>query len=109
MQKIRSRYCRCAESFGTVGERLRRILYDNFSNASNGGYVWKLAVVLLFAKLIATIVCYGCAGRGGIFSPSLFFGGMCGAAVASFGSQFLDINESIALPWPWAAWDSGCH
>jgi CIC family chloride channel protein len=39
-------------------------------------------LILLAAKLIATIVCYGFGGCGGIFSPTLFLGAMCGLGVA---------------------------
>lgn len=68
--------------------------YDDLSLALTQGLLWKLAIALLVAKLIATIVCYGLGGCGGVFSPSLFFGGMCGVAVASFGNQFVALNES---------------
>ncbi len=43
---------------------------------------WQLAAVLLVAKFVATFSCYGFGGCGGIFSPTLFFGGMSGVAVA---------------------------
>ena len=43
---------------------------------------WKIAAVLLGGKLIATVACYGLGGCGGIFSPMLFLGGMCGIALA---------------------------
>jgi CIC family chloride channel protein len=38
--------------------------------------------VLLVTKFIATVSCYGFGGCGGIFSPTLFFGGMMGVLVA---------------------------
>jgi CIC family chloride channel protein len=68
--------------------------YDDLSLALTHGLVWKLAVTLLVAKLLATIACYGLGGSGGIFSPNLFFGGMCGVAVASFSNHFVALNES---------------
>ncbi len=68
--------------------------YDDLSLALEKGIVWKLALALLAAKLIATAACYGLGGCGGIFSPSLFFGGMCGGVVASLGSQFVALNDS---------------
>ena len=55
---------------------------------------WRLAALLLAGKLIATIACYGLGGCGGIFSPNLFFGGMCGAIVAGFGSHFMGLNQT---------------
>jgi CIC family chloride channel protein len=68
--------------------------YDDLSIALNNGLLWKLAVALLVAKLAATIACYGLGGCGGIFSPSLFFGGMCGVAVAGFSSHFVALSEA---------------
>jgi CIC family chloride channel protein len=38
------------------------------------------AVVLMFAKLIATSLTLGSGGSGGVFAPSLFIGAMMGAA-----------------------------
>lgn len=52
--------------------------YDDLSAGLAHQLPWKLAAVLLAAKLVATIACYGFGGCGGIFSPTLFFGGMCG-------------------------------
>ncbi len=52
--------------------------YDDLSAALTNQLGWRVAGVLLAAKLAATILCYGFGGCGGIFSPSLFFGGMCG-------------------------------
>ncbi|MDR3403842.1 MAG: chloride channel protein [Chthoniobacter sp.] len=68
--------------------------YDDLSAALTGGLLWKLAAALLVAKLLATISCYGLGGCGGVFSPSLFFGGMCGVAVAGFSNHFVALNES---------------
>jgi CIC family chloride channel protein len=56
--------------------------------------VWQLAAALLAGKLIATVACYGFGGCGGIFSPNLFFGGMCGAVVAGLGNHFLGLSQS---------------
>lgn len=68
--------------------------YEDLSLALAKGLAWKLALVLLAAKLLATIVCYGLGGCGGVFSPSLFFGGMCGVVVASLGGQFMAMNDA---------------
>jgi len=68
--------------------------YDDLSVALRQGLLWKVAAVLLVAKLIATIACYGLGGAGGIFSPHLFFGGMCGVAVAGLSNHFVALNES---------------
>jgi CIC family chloride channel protein len=62
--------------------------YDDLSTALNGNMVWHVAALLLVAKLAATAVCYGLGGCGGIFAPTLFFGGMAGAAIAA-GMNFV--------------------
>lgn len=56
--------------------------YDDLSSALAGDFGWQLATVLLVTKFIATFTCYGFGGCGGIFSPTLFFGGMIGMIVA---------------------------
>lgn len=68
--------------------------YDDLSDALNHGFAWRLAAILLIGKLIATISCYGFGGCGGIFSPNLFLGGMCGMIVAGLGGHFLRLNQS---------------
>lgn len=56
--------------------------YEDLSTALDGHLAWQIALLLLFAKLAATSICYGMGGCGGIFAPTLFFGGMAGAAIA---------------------------
>ncbi len=56
--------------------------YDDLSSALAGDLGWQLAAVLLVTKFVATFSCYGFGGCGGIFSPTLFFGGMTGVLVA---------------------------
>lgn len=71
--------------------------YNDLSDALNHGFGWQLAAMLLVGKLVATIACYGFGGCGGIFSPNLFFGGMCGVFVAAVGGHFLQLNENDSL------------
>jgi CIC family chloride channel protein len=56
--------------------------YGDLSDALAGNIGWRIAGVLLVTKFIATFTCYGFGGCGGIFSPTLFFGGMTGVLVA---------------------------
>jgi CIC family chloride channel protein len=70
--------------------------YDDLSSALAGDIGWQLAVVLLVTKFIATFTCYGFGGCGGIFSPTLFFGGMTGVALAGL----------VGLEWPMARADT---
>jgi CIC family chloride channel protein len=71
--------------------------YDDLSDALAHGFAWQLAGVLLAGKLMATVASYGFGGCGGIFSPNLFFGAMCGAVVAGLGGHFLHLNQSDAV------------
>ena len=71
--------------------------YDDLSDALMNGMAWKLAALLLIGKLAATVICYGLGGCGGIFSPNLFFGAMCGAMVAGVGSNFMSLDQSDQL------------
>ncbi len=64
--------------------------YQDLSSALAGDVGWQLAAVLLVTKFIATFSCYGFGGCGGIFSPTLFFGGMTGVIVAGL----------VRLEWP---------
>jgi len=56
--------------------------YEDLSAALDLSLAWQTALILLGAKLFATIACYGTGGSGGIFAPNLFFGGMAGLASA---------------------------
>ncbi|MCB1278319.1 chloride channel protein [Prosthecobacter sp.] len=66
--------------------------YNDLSDALSGRLAWQLAALLLLAKLVATVFCYGLGGCGGIFSPTLFFGGMAGLAAAGLGSLVLPLQ-----------------
>ena len=66
--------------------------YADLSSALNGDMVWHLAAMLLVAKLAATAICYGLGGCGGIFAPTLFFGGMAGAAIAGLAGLVLPLT-----------------
>lgn len=63
--------------------------YEDLSAALNADLCWWVAGLLLAAKLAATALCYGLGGCGGIFAPSLFFGGTCGAALAGLIALFV--------------------
>ena len=56
--------------------------YGDLSAGLDNQLPWKIAGILLAAKLVATIFSYGLGGCGGIFSPTLFFGGMSGLFIA---------------------------
>lgn len=68
--------------------------YEDLSEALGQGMPWKLAGLLLAAKLAATILCYGTGGCGGIFSPTLFFGAMAGLFLAGAANLVVPLNAS---------------
>ncbi|MDB6065802.1 MAG: chloride channel protein [Pedosphaera sp.] len=68
--------------------------YGDLSTALSSGFEWKLAGVLVVAKLIATIACYGFGGCGGIFSPMLFVGGMTGICLGGLAGQVVHLEAS---------------
>ena len=67
--------------------------YDDLSAALAGSIGWKIAAMLLVAKLAATIACFGLGGCGGIFSPTLFFGAMSGICLSALGSVVLPLSQ----------------
>lgn len=58
---------------------------------------WEIALILLAAKLLATILSYGFGGCGGIFSPTLFFGGMSGLLVAGLFNLVMPVPREDAI------------
>lgn len=65
--------------------------YDDLSSGLSLQLGWKIAGILVGAKLLATVLCYGLGGCGGIFSPTLFLGGMCGICLAGLGALAIPI------------------
>jgi CIC family chloride channel protein len=82
--------------FGLFGNEARlgvfSLGYEDLSAALRHGVVWQAAALLLAAKFIATVACYGLGGCGGIFSPTLFFGGMTGVVLAGLAGMPLDLQ-----------------
>ncbi len=70
--------------------------YDDLSEALTGKLLWQTAVLLLAAKFIATVACYGFGGCGGIFSPTLFFGAMTGLGIAGIAQPVFGLTPDGA-------------
>ena len=68
--------------------------YDDLSSALQNKLGWKIAGILVVTKLITTIVCYALGGCGGIFSPTLFLGGMCGIFVAGVAGHWVPLTQA---------------
>jgi CIC family chloride channel protein len=73
--------------------------YEDLSLALTDGLSWKLAGTLLVGKFLATVVCYGLGGCGGIFSPTLFFGAMSALLLSGLTGLVLPLTgaEHIVL------------
>ncbi len=71
--------------------------YDDLSAGLAMQLGWKLAAILLGAKLVATVLCYGLGGCGGIFSPTLFLGGMCGICLAGVSGLAMPLSGADQL------------
>jgi len=69
--------------------------YDLIEDALAGNLVLGVALVLLFLKLLATILTLGSGGSGGVFAPSLFMGAMLGTV---FELGIRKIFPSIIAP-----------
>ncbi|MDF1826177.1 MAG: chloride channel protein [Verrucomicrobiales bacterium] len=67
---------------GMLGEPQNSVFsigYESLELAFESKLALWAVVILLVAKLIAVVVCYGTGGSGGLFSPTLYFGAMLGA------------------------------
>jgi CIC family chloride channel protein len=73
--------------------------YDDLSAGLAQQLPWGQAGVLLAAKFVATVACYGFGGCGGIFSPTLFLGGMCGLFLGGLtgGALALTPEDQVLL------------
>lgn len=70
--------------------------YADLSDALAGQLAWQMALLLLATKLAATVLCYGFGGCGGIFSPTLFLGGMAGLAAAEAAQVLVPLHGADA-------------
>lgn len=70
--------------------------YGDLNDALNGRIlVITLVAMLLFGKMIATVLAYGSGGSGGLFAPTLFIGGMLGALVGLIAQPVFNFSNEI--------------
>jgi CIC family chloride channel protein len=68
--------------------------YHDLSRALDNDYIWWIAGIMVVAKLLATIFSYSFGGCGGIFSPMLFIGGMCGYFIGGLAGHWTPLTSS---------------
>ena len=68
--------------------------YNDLSLALSNNLAWEVAGLLVVAKFAATVASYGWGGSGGIFSPTLFLGGLTGFFLAGLAGTWLPIGAS---------------
>lgn len=71
--------------------------YEDLSRALTEGLGWKIAALLAVAKLAASVASYGTGGCGGIFSPTLFIGAMCGFFVGDVAGHWIPLTSADRL------------
>ncbi|MCP5543164.1 MAG: chloride channel protein [Akkermansiaceae bacterium] len=76
--------------FGDQRHSVFSIGYDSLEAAFSNHLSVKILAVLLVAKFAAVVINYASGGSGGLFSPTLFFGGMLGGLV---GVGFADLQH----------------
>lgn len=79
-------------AFGKIG--VFGLGYQDLSQALNNNFGWKVAGIMVCAKLIATIASYGFGGCGGIFAPLLFIGGMGGYFLAGLAGTWIPLTPA---------------
>ncbi len=83
-------------AIGLAWPRVFGIGYDTLTDGLLGRLSFQTMAVLSGVKLVATIVSYGWGVSGGIFSPTLFMGGMLGGAVG-YGVEALIPGSTHAV------------
>lgn len=87
--------CAVYLSFGKMG--VFGLGYGDLSDALMSGIGWKIAGILVLAKLVSTVASYGTGGCGGIFSPTLFIGAMCGFFTAGVAGHWVPLTPTDHL------------
>jgi CIC family chloride channel protein len=68
--------------------------YQDLSSALNNNFAWKIAGVMIVAKLLAMILGYSFGGCGGIFAPLLFVGGMSGYFLGGLARVWIPLTPA---------------
>ncbi|MDB9741845.1 chloride channel protein [Akkermansiaceae bacterium] len=76
--------------FGDARNSVFSIGYDSLEAAFRNSLTIEILVILLVLKFIAVVINYASGGSGGIFSPTLFIGGILGAIM---GIGFINAQQ----------------
>ncbi|MGB6200890.1 MAG: chloride channel protein [Candidatus Acidiferrales bacterium] len=62
--------------------------YEQLDQAMTGHFLWHVLALLVLLKILATVFSVSSGAPGGMFAPTLFIGGMLGAAVGTLQARF---------------------
>lgn len=79
--------------FGEPQNGVFSIGYNSLLGAFEGQLVLGVLIILFIFKFAATLISYSTGGSGGLFSPTLFLGGMLGGI---FGTGMLWLHEHFS-------------
>lgn len=80
--------------FGEAQSGVFSIGYESLTAAFENELVVIVMLLLFIFKIVAVIICYATGGSGGLFSPTLFFGGMLGGII---GAGLVALHQSTGL------------
>jgi len=71
--------------------------YHDLSRVLHNDFMWWAAGILVVCKLLATIASYSFGGCGGIFSPTLFIGGLSGFFIAGLIGHWVPLTPADTI------------
>jgi len=78
-------------AIGVIALRFPQVMgagYSALDKAMSGHFVWHILLILALLKILATSLSFSSGAPGGMFAPTLFVGGMLGAAVGTLQAHF---------------------
>ncbi len=82
-------------AIGAIALRFPQVMgagYADLDQAMSGHFVWHVLLILALLKILATSLSFSSGAPGGMFAPTLFVGGMLGAAVGTLQAHFFPAN-----------------
>ncbi|WP_269540341.1 chloride channel protein [Cerasicoccus fimbriatus] len=84
--------------FGDSQGGVFSIGYESLTEAFENNLVITVMLMLFVFKFIAVIICYATGGSGGLFSPTLFLGGMLGGIIGVLMVKLNGVADIFTLP-----------